>query len=62
MKAWKSKVMVIERRIIEVINFNTPYRVSVPTVGRCEVVLGGEKMEEVQEFKYLGTEHREMEK
>ena len=35
----------------------------MPVLGRCEVVLG-EKMEEVKEFKYLGTvvyKHREME-
>ena len=25
------------------------------TLERCEVVLGGVKMEEVKEFKYLGT-------
>ena len=38
-------------------------RVSVPAVGRCEVVLG-ERMEEVKEFKYLGAmlcKHGEME-
>ena len=43
----------------------TPYRVSVPAVGSCEVVLGGEKMEEVKEYKYLGTvfyKHGEMER
>ena len=28
---------------------------SVPAVGRCEVVLGRERMEEVKELKYLGT-------
>ena len=36
----KSKVMVFERREVEVVDFNTPYGVSVPAVGRCEVVLG----------------------
>ena len=44
------------------VDFNTSYRMSVPAVGRCEVVLG-EKME-VKEFKYLGTvlcKHRERE-
>ena len=30
------------------VDFNTPYRVSVPLVGRYKVVLG-EKMEEVRE-------------
>ena len=50
---WKNKVMVFERKVKKV-NFNTPYRMSVPAVGRCELVLG-EEMEEVKEFKYLGT-------
>ncbi len=27
----------------------------MPVAGRCEVDLGGERMEEVKEFKYLGT-------
>ena len=63
MNAGKSMVMVFERRKLEVVDFNTPYRVSVPAVGRCEVVPGGKKMEEVKEFKYLGTvlcKHGEM--
>ena len=28
---------VFERRKVKVVDFNTPYRVSVPGVGRCEV-------------------------
>ena len=36
------KMMVFERRDVEVVDFNKVLRVSV--VGRCEVVLGGEKM------------------
>ena len=36
--AGKSKVMVFERREIKVVDFITPYKVSVPAVGRCEVV------------------------
>ena len=32
-------MMVIERREVEVVDFNTPYSVSVPAVGRCEIVL-----------------------
>ena len=27
----------------------------MPEVGRCEVLLPGERIEEVKEFKYLGT-------
>ena len=60
----KSKMMVFERREVEVVDFNTPYRVSVLAVGRCEVVLGGKKMKEAEEFKYLRTvlcKHGEME-
>ncbi len=51
----KSKVMVFERREVEVVEFNTAYRVRLPAVARCIVMLGREKMEEVSEFKYLGT-------
>ena len=32
MNAGKNKVMVFERREVEVVDFNTPYRLSVPTV------------------------------
>ena len=54
--AGKSKVMLFERREVEVVDFNTPYRVSVPVVERCEVPLGRERMEEVKKFSiYLGT-------
>ncbi len=53
--AGKSKMMVLERREEEVVDFNIAYRVRLPTVARCRVMLGSEKMEEVSEFKYLGT-------
>ncbi len=36
---------------------------SVPVDDRCEIVMGGERMEVVKEFKYLGTvlsKHGEM--
>ena len=46
--------MVFERRKVEVVDFNTLEKVSLP-VEKCEVVLGRVKMEEVKEFKYLGT-------
>ena len=55
MNAGKSKVMAFERREAEVFNFNTRYKMSMPTVGRCELLLGRERMEEVKEFKYLET-------
>ncbi len=48
----KSKVMVFERKEEKVINFNTAYRVRVPVVASCRIMLGCEKMEEVREFKY----------
>ncbi len=35
------------RREEEVIDFNTAYRVRLPAVARCRIVLGSEKMEEV---------------
>ena len=56
-------MMVFERKEVEVVDFSTPYKVNMPIVGRCEVVLGGEKMEEVKKFKYLSTvlcKHGEM--
>ncbi len=49
----KSKVIVLERKV-EVCDFIMPYRVSVPAVVGCEMPLGGERMKEVDEFKYLG--------
>ncbi len=55
MNAGKSKVMMLERRDIEVVDFGNLYRVSVPMEERCEIVMGGERMEVVKEFKYLGT-------
>ncbi len=53
--AGKSKVMVFERKEVDMVNFGNLYRVSVPVDERCEVVLGGERMEVVKEFKQLGT-------
>ncbi len=53
--AGKSEVMVFERREEEVIDFNTTYRVRLPAVARCWIMLGNEKIEDVNEFKYLGT-------
>ncbi len=57
--------MVFERRDVEVVDFGNPYRVSVPVDERCDIVMGGERMEVVKEFKYLGTvlsKHGEMER
>ncbi len=51
----KSKMMVFERREEEVINSNIAYRVRLPAVASCRTMLGSEEMEEVSEFKYLGT-------
>ncbi len=51
----KSKVMVLESREEEVIDVNTAYRVKLPAAVRYRIMLGSEKMEEVSEFKYLGT-------
>ncbi len=51
--AGKSKVIVFERKEVEVVNFGILYRVSVPVDERCEIVMGGERMEVVKEFRYL---------
>ncbi len=40
---------------MEVVNFVNPYRLSGPVDDRCEIVMGGERMEVVKQFKYLGT-------
>ena len=37
----------------EVVDFNTPYKVSMPVSGKYVVL--GEKMEEIEEIKCLGT-------
>ncbi len=55
MNAGKSKVMMFEKREEEVIDFSTAYRVRLPPIVRCRIILGNEEMEEVREFKYLGT-------
>ncbi len=47
--------MVFERREEEVIDFSTAYRVRLPPVAKCRIILGSEEMEKVGEFKYLGT-------
>lgn len=53
MNASKSKAMVFKRAEMEVIDFTTPCRVRVPTRTVCEINLGGERMEEVKDYKYL---------
>ncbi len=35
--------MVFERREVEVVDFNTAYKVRLPTVARCRVMMGSEK-------------------
>ncbi len=53
-KAGKSKVIVFERREVEVVDFRKQYGVGVLVNERCEIVLE-ERMEVVKELKYLGT-------
>ncbi len=43
MNVGKTKVIVFERKEVEVVDFSNPYMVSVPVAGRCEVDLGGER-------------------
>ncbi len=52
--AGKNKVVVFERKEVEVVKIGNPYRVRVPVDKRCEIVIGGEKMEVVKELKCLG--------
>ncbi len=54
-KAGKSKVIVLEKKVVEVVNFGNPYSMSVPVNERCEIAMEGEMMEVVKEFTYLGT-------
>ena len=51
----KSKVMVFERRKSEVIKFAKPYRVKQESELGCNIIIEGTKLEEVREFKYLGS-------
>ncbi len=51
----KNKVMVYERSRSEVVDFVCPYRVGTECEKECKIILNGEKMEEVNEFKYLGS-------
>ncbi len=53
--AGKSKMMVFDRAREQTINFAKPYRVGLEAILECKIWLGKEKMEEVNEFKYLGT-------
>lgn len=44
-------------------DFSLPYRLSVPAVAVYEMVVGGKRIEQVNEFNYLGTllcKHDEM--
>ena len=50
--AGKSKMMMFERKEVEVVNLGNLYRTSVPVDVRYEIVMGGERMEVVKEFKY----------
>ncbi len=51
----KRTVMVFERAREQTINFAKPYRVGSEAILGCKIWLGKEKMEKVNEFKYLGT-------
>ncbi len=57
-------MMIFERKEVEVVNFGNPFTASVPVDERCEIVMGGERLVVVKEFKHLGTvfsKHGEME-
>ncbi len=62
--ARKSTVMAFERAREQTIDSAKPYRVGSEAMLGCKIWLGKEKMEEVNEFKYLGTiqcKHESME-
>ena len=51
----KSKVMIFERREYDIVDFGSRYRVQVPSELNCRVYIKGKQLEEVKEFKYLGS-------
>ncbi len=53
--AGKSKVTVFERAREQTINFAKPYRMRSKAILECKLWLGKERVEEVNEFKCLGT-------
>ncbi len=48
-------MIVCERSRSEVVDFVCPYRVGTKSEKESKIVLNGEEMEEVNEFKYLGS-------
>ncbi len=49
----KSNAMVCERSRSKVVYFVCPYRVGIECEKECKIILNGEEMKEVNEFKYL---------
>ncbi len=49
--ARKSKMMVFERKEVEMVNFGNSYRVNVLVDEMCEIVMGGARMEVVKELR-----------
>ncbi len=47
--------MVCEWSRSEVVDFVCPYRVGIKCEKECKIILNGEAMDEVNEFKYLGS-------
>ncbi len=47
----KSKVLVCEWSRSKVVDFGCPYRVGIECEKECKIILNGEEMEEVKEFK-----------
>ncbi len=45
--------MVCEQSRSEVVDFVYPYIVGIECEKKCKIVLNGEEMEEVNEFKYV---------
>ena len=51
----KSKVMVFERGKREMVDFGRPYWLDRRGEEECNILMNGERLEEVKEFKYLGS-------
>ena len=53
--ASKSKVMVFERKEFDTVDFGKTYGVNRPNERFCKINSGEHQLEEVNEFKYLGS-------
>ncbi len=50
----KNRVIVFEREMRDIIEFESPYRLRTECEKQCEIKWNGQIIEEVNQFKYLG--------